>query len=83
MLHQQNGPPSDIWSYQQMARLSIADQKITISSVHQFCGFSNAPPGNTANLAAVVPFGINFGFAEQVYSYLTVALYCEHTTENE
>ena len=83
MMHQQNGPPGVVWSYQQMARLSVADQKITVSAIHQFCGFGYAPPDNTSNLAAIVPFGINFVFAKQVDGYLAVALSSEYAIENE
>jgi hypothetical protein len=83
MMHQQNGPPGVVWSYQQMARLSIADQKITISAVHKVCGFDNTPPDQAANSAAIVPFGINFVFAKQVDGYLAVALSSEYAIENE
>ncbi len=83
MMYQQNGPPGDVRAYQQMAQLSTADQKIAVAAVHQFCGFSNAPPDNTANFAAVVPFGVNFVFTEQVNSYLAVALSRKYTIENE
>ena len=83
MMHQQNGPPGDSRACQMTTRLPIADQKITISAVHKVCGFDNTPPDQAANSAAIVPFGINFVFAEQVDGYLAVALSSEHAIENE